>query len=73
MAVQRHGRFQPERVARAQPARLNAELPARFQNGGSTSFSLGRGIHVNFETILARVAGTRNARRHAAHLAIANR
>ena len=69
MAVERHRRFQPQRVARSQAARPDAEFAARVQDGVPDPLRLGR-IEVDLETVLARVARPCDARRRSGRLGV---
>ena len=61
MAVEAHACLQPQRIARTKPARPNAELRARFEQGFPHLH--GRwlvGRNVDLESVFARIAGARD-------------
>ncbi len=69
VAVEGHLRFQAQRVSRAQAAGLDAELLACIENPIPDTLGL-IGFYVDFKTVLAGVAGSRDARLLAADFAV---
>src|SRR5262249_33845936 len=70
VAVERHLRFEPQRVARAQPARQDTVAAPLLEELAEESRGV-LGAAVDLEAVLARVAGARDERRRSRDFGIA--